>query len=426
MENIMMGSKKQLDFLNWEFGVFFHFGIRSFYPGHRDWDGVEMKADRFDPTELDCEQWIKVAKAAGATYAILTTKHHDGFALWPSQYTEYGVKASPWRNGQGDVIKEFTEACRKHGLKVGLYYSPAQWGDHAVPFKSANEYDDYFINQIGELLTDYGKIDYLWFDGCGSEGHEYDRERIVSEIYRMQPDILTFCDPEWMPGVRWIGNEDGYASLNNPLVVSSTDFSELAKEEQKLSHAVFLPSECDCKIRDTWFYDHNEDTLKSVDELFGMYEGSVYRGSNFLLNIGPDDRGLLPCADVERVLELGDRIRSVFSKPLDYTDIICNENIYSIRHKDADTPDWKIPKKERLSNCIVLSEDISNGQRITSFSVYGYLPHYKHKKILLFEGRTVGRKLLCRFNPLRASAFEIVINESQGQHKLLSASAYYI
>ena len=209
-------------------------------------------------------------------------------------------------------------------------------------------------------------------------------------------------------------------------MVSSTDFSELSREEQKLSAAVFLPSECDCKIRDTWFYDHNEDTLKSVNELFGMYEGSVYRGSNFLLNIGPDNRGLLPDADVKRVLELGKRIRDAFGNPLSYTDVTKNESTYYIRHNEADSNEWKIPKEERVSNCLVLSEDISKGQRINSFSIYGYLPHYKHKKVLLFEGKTVGRKLICRFNAIRASAFEVVINDFCGEHRLTDIKAYYI
>ena len=223
----MNGYEKQLEYLSWEYGMFFHFGIRPFFPGHVDWDGKDMPLEAFDPTELDCDQWIRVAKEAGATYAILTCKHHDGFALWPTKYSYYSVANTPWKNGKGDVVREFVDACRRHGLRVGLYYSPAQWGKYAVPFANAKDYDDYFINQIGELLTNYGKIDYLWFDGCGSEGHEYDRERIVSEIGRMQPEILTFCDPEWTPGVRWVGNEDGYASLANPLVVSATDYSYL-------------------------------------------------------------------------------------------------------------------------------------------------------------------------------------------------------
>lgn len=418
--------QKQLDFLNWEFGLFFHFGIRSFYPGHKDWDGIEMPAAGFNPTSLDCEQWISSAKQAGATYAILTCKHHDGFALWPSAYSRYSVANTPWKNGQGDVVREFTAACRKYGLKVGLYYSPAQWGSFAIPFSNAREYDDYFINQIGELLTNYGKIDYLWFDGCGSEGHEYDKARIVSEIYRMQPDILTFCDPEWTPGVRWVGNEDGYASLNNPLVVSSTDFSELAVEEETLSHAVFLPSECDCKIRHTWFYDLNEDTLKSVDELFGMYEMSVGHGSNFLLNIGPDARGLLPEADVARLLELGDRIRASFGTPLAFDPPTREGNTYTMVHSEINAPDWFIPKHERLANCLMLREDLSNGQSIKSFRIYGYLPMYKKKRILLFEGRTVGHKVLCRFGAIRCSKFEVEITDHNGPFALSDIKAFFV
>ena len=421
----MIGSKKQLDFLDWEFGAFFHFGIRSFYPGRKDWDGIEMPAEGFMPTELDCEQWITTVKAAGATYAILTCKHHDGFAVWPSAYSKYSVANSPWRDGKGDVVKEFTDACRKHGLKVGLYYSPAQWGSHAIPFKNGREYDDYFINQLGELLTNYGKIDYLWFDGCGSEGHEYDRARIVSEIYRMQPEILTFCDPEWTPGVRWVGNEDGYASLNNPLVVSSTDFSELATEEQKLSQAAFLPSECDCKLRATWFYDLNEETIKSVDELFGMYEMSVGHGSNFLLNIGPDNRGLLPEADVKRVLELGERIRTAYTTPVRYTAPVKNGDVYTVEHMDL-AADWDIPREERLSNRLVICEDLTNGQSITSFRIYAYLPYYKHKKILVYEGRTVGHKAICPFGAIRASKFEVEITGCEGEHSLTDIRAYYV
>ena len=419
-------SKEQLDFLSWEFGVFFHFGIRSFYPGHKDWDGIEMPAEGFDPKELDCEQWVRIAKQAGATYAILTTKHHDGFALWQSDYSRYGVANTPWKDGKGDVVREFTDACRKHGLKVGLYYSPAQWGTHAIPFSNAKEYDDYFIAQIGELLGNYGKIDYLWFDGCGSEGHEYDKKRIVSEIKRLQPEILTFCDPEWMPGVRWVGNEDGYASLNNPLVVSSTDFSELATEEQKLSEASFLPSECDCKIRSTWFYDNNAETLKSVDELFGMYEMSVGHGSNFLLNVGPDDRGLLPDADAKRLLELGERIDQ-YKKHLPYGDIQREGDRYTILHPAAsDKALWVIPKEENLSNCVMIKEDISQGQSVTSFSIYAHLPHYQKKKLLVFEGKTIGHKVYCKFSPIRASGYTVEINGHDGDHSITEIKAYYV
>ena len=422
----MQGLKKQLDFLDWEFGVFFHFGIRSFFPGHKDWDGVEMPAEAFAPKELSCDQWILSAKQAGATYAIMTCKHHDGFALWPSKYSKYGVAQSSWKSGKGDVVREFTDACRRHEMKVGLYYSPAQWGDHAIPFSNAKEYDDYFINQLGELLTNYGKIDYLWFDGCGSEGHVFDRERIVSEIHRMQPEILCFCSPAWTPGVRWIGNEDGYASLDNPLVVSKTDYSELSTEEEKLEKAIFLPAECDCKIRDTWFYDHNEETLKSVDELFGMYEMSVGHGSNFLLNIGPDARGLLPDADVARLLALGERIRASYGSPINFSTPTQEGNTYTIVHNELGDADWKLPLESRLVNCVMLAEDLSNGASVKRFQIYGYLPRYTKKKILLFEGRTVGHKVFCRFGAIRCSKIEVVITGSEGEHCLEDVKAYFV
>ena len=423
----MKPTKQQLDFLDWEFGIFFHFGIRSFYPGHKDWDGLSMPAEGFLPTALDCEEWILVAKNAGATYAILTTKHHDGFALWPSKYTEYSVANTPWKDGRGDVVAEFVTACRKHGLRVGLYYSPAQWGEGAVSFKNAKEYDDYFINQIGEILTSYGKIDYLWFDGCGSEGHEYDKKRIVEEIYRMQPDILTFCDPEWTPGVRWVGNEDGYASLHNPLVVSKTDFSELATEEQLLSKASFLPAECDCKIRSTWFYDNNEDTLKSADELFGMYEMSVGHGSNFLLNIGPDNRGLLPEKDKKRLSELGERIRA-YQTPV--TELLpmerTGENEYSIAVPDGQKAMWKVTPAVGLANRIVLMEDLTDGQAVTSFRLYAYLPSYQKKKILIYEGRTIGHKLICPFGAIRGSKYVLEITGAVREPRLHDMKAYLV
>lgn len=417
---------KQLKFLDWEFGVFFHFGIRSFYPGHNDWDGIEMPAEGFKPDALDCEQWIKTAKEAGARYTILTTKHHDGFALWPSAYSKYSVAQTPWKNGKGDVVREYVAACRRYGMKVGLYYSPAQWGSTAVKFSEAKEYDDYFIHQITELLTNYGKIDYLWFDGCGSEGHEYDKKRIVDEIFRLQPDILTFCDPEWTPCVRWVGNEDGYAALDNPLVVSQTDFSQLSEKEERLSEAVFLPAECDCKIRATWFYDNNEYTLKSLDELYGMYEMSVGHGSNFLLNVGPDNHGLLPAADVTRLLSLGKRIRATYGNPLAFRPVEKEaENVFSITHPDMDDTTWGMLPTVGLTNRVVITEDLTDGQKIKSFRLYANLPCYKQKKLLVYEGRTVGHKTICAFAAIRSPKFTVEITDADGEAKIGDIKAYF-
>ncbi len=244
----------------------------------------------------------------------------------------------------------------------------------------------------------------------------------------MQPEILTFCDPEWTAGVRWVGNEDGYASLDNPLIVSKTAFSQLAAEEEKLSSEKFLPAECDCKLRFTWFYDLNEESIKSVDELFGMYEMSVGHGSNFLLNIGPDNRGLLPEKDVERVLELGERIKVAYGSPLPYHDITKDGDVYYMLHKERDTcPDWwTVPKASRLSNTLVIEEDLTHGQSVESFSVYGYLPQDCHAKILLFEGKTIGHKVICKFGAIRCSKYELVINRSNGEHAIKAMKAYFV
>ena len=346
--------------------------------------------------------------------------------MWPSEYTQYSVANSPWKDGKGDVVREFTDACRKHGIKVGLYYSPAQWVSYAIPFSCAKEYDDYFINQLGELLTNYGKIDYLWFDGCGSENHTYDHARIVSEIYRMQPDILTFCDPEWTPGVRWVGNEDGYASLYNPLVVSSTDFSELATKEQTLSNAAFLPAECDCRLRYTWFYDNNEDTIKSLDELFGMYQSTVGRGSNFLLNIGPDMRGLLPDADIARLLELGDRIRESYGNCLLFEPIEKNGDEHIIVNSHSLKKGWRKPLHERICNCLSIKEDIANGQSITSFRIWAVPPIYTKKRLLMYEGRTVGHKVYCHFPSIRAERFIVEVTGHNGDYRLTDIKAHFV
>ena len=165
-------TQRQLEYQDWEFGLFLHFGIRTFYEGHRDWDGQAMSPEQFSPSAFDCKQWVETAKKAGARYMVLTAKHHDGFANWPSKYTDSSVASSPWREGKGDVIREFSEACHRYDMKMGLYYSPA---DASAPhYSDEKAYDDYFINQVGELLTGYGEVDILWFDGCGSEKHTYD------------------------------------------------------------------------------------------------------------------------------------------------------------------------------------------------------------------------------------------------------------
>ena len=417
-------SAGQLAFLDWEFGVFFHFGIRSFFLGHKDWDNRPMPAEAFNPEKLDCEQWIRTIKDAGATYAILVCKHHDGFANWPSKYTDYSVASTPWKGGKGDVVREYVDACRKYGLKVGLYYSPAQWGGK-ISFKEDREYDDYFINQISELLTGYGKIDYLWFDGCGSEGHQYDTDRIVKAIRGMQPEILIFS--MWDPDTRWVGNEDGYAPMPNFNTTADVDFSMLATEKEKLAHAKFLPSECDFKMRSTWFdCELNEDTIKEADELMGIYEMSVGRGANFLINIGPDRHGLLPEKDAQRLAEFGNMLKARYGQALPFGDVEKTaDNEWSIAMDGFSTERGEGEKANALVNRVVIREDMTDGEGIEEFRLYAHMPAYRSKRVCLYKGDTVGHKAICVIPTMRTGKITLEVTKANGDVKIRDIKAYY-
>lgn len=409
MRNI---KKEQLEFMDWEFGFFFHFGIRTYYEGHKDWDMQEMAADAFNPEQLDCEQWMRTAKSAGAKYAILVCKHHDGFALWPSEYTDYSVANTPWKNGKGDVVREYVDACRKYGIKVGLYYSPAQFGSDEMDGK---EYDDYFINQISELLGNYGKIDYLWFDGCGSEEHKYDTVRIVNEIRRLQPGILIFN--MWDPDTRWVGNESGIAPLSNNNIVKYLDFSVQTDKKDELEEERFLPVECDCRIRKVnWFYSENDlRTLKSVDELMGLYYSSIGRGANLLLNISPDRRGLLPKEDTARVIEFGNKVKETFKNSIaSMEQTTKEENVYTV----------SLPE-ETLVNTVVIEEGLSEGDKIEEFEIKIDLSPYGGY-FLVYAGTTVGHKRICQFPTVRTKELKIIIKKERESHVLRNINVYYV
>lgn len=398
-------KKEQLDFLDWELGVFFHFGIRTFNEGHKDWDMKPMELSSFNPTELDCDDWIKTVSNAGAKYAVLVCKHHDGFANWPSAYTEYSVKNTPWKNGSGDVVREYVNACRKYNIKVGLYYSPAQFGSAQM---NGKEYDDYFVNQIRELLLNYGKIDYLWFDGCGSEGHQYDTDRIVTEIRKCQPEILIFN--MWDPDTRWIGNESGIAPLSNKLVVSSLDFSIQTEEKDMLEERRFLPGECDCRMRlDNWFYSENDShTVKNPDELMGLYYYSVGRGSNLLINIAPDRRGKLPDKDRKALLEFGKKIKQNFS---DFVRCTVTKEVGKII----------LETEAQLINHAVLSEEIVFNSEIETFEIKAY-PYPYGAPITVYLGKTIGHKAICQFPAIYTNKIEITFDKD----KAISAEIKYI
>lgn len=417
MTEALRPSEKQLRFMDWEFGAFFHFGIRSFFPGHTDWDSRPMPAEAFNPDQLDCGQWLRTVKEAGAAYAILVCKHHDGFANWPTKFSGYGVASAPWKDGKGDVVREFVDACREYGLKVGLYYSPAQWGGE-TSFGDAKNYDDYFIGQITELLTDYGKIDYLWFDGCGSEKHEFDKPRIIKAIRSLQPDILIFN--MWDPDTRWIGNEDGYAPMNNPSVRADLDFSVLTTEKEALERARFLPAECDCMLRDTWFdCADNEGSIKTAEELMGMYEMSVGRGANFLLNMGPNCHGLLNEKDRLRVLEFGALLKKRYGSPLKaYGDAVQeSENKWTLSLRPGEA--------KPLVNRAVIREDVSAGERVRAFRVYAQVPGYSGESFCVYQGETIGHKAICLFPAIRTGRLTVEITQADGTAKLRDIRAYF-
>ena len=389
-------KKEQLEFLNWELGVFFHFGIRTFNEGHKDWDMKPMELSSFNPTELDCEEWISTISEAGAKYAVLVCKHHDGFACWPSAYTDYSVKNTPWKNGKGDVVREYVDACRKYGIKVGLYYSPAQFGSSGM---NGREYDDYFINQIRELLLGYGRIDYLWFDGCGSENHKYDTDRIIKEIRKCQPEILIFN--MWDPDTRWVGNEAGLAHSPNKITVGALDFSINKDIQDLLDTPRFLPVECDCRMRLTnWFFsDSDVHTVKSLDELMGLYYYSIGRGANLLINIGPDRRGRLPEEDKKALLSFGKKIKECFS------DFIPCKKVMEERKITVET-------ELQLVNHVILSEEITGESEIEAFEIKVYpFPH--GVPVTVYRGTTVGHKAICVFPTVKTGKLEITFDKNK-------------
>jgi|APSaa5957512622_1039677.scaffolds.fasta_scaffold01233_6 alpha-L-fucosidase len=394
-------TARQLEYQDWEFGIFLHFGIRTFYEGHRDWDGKPMSPDAFNPTSLDCDQWVESAKQAGAKYMVLTAKHHDGFANWPSKYTDFSVASSPWKDGKGDVVREFTDACRRHGIKPGLYYSPADWASPV--YEDEEAYDNYFIDQISELLVGYGEIDVLWFDGCGSSGHTYDWPRITREIRRMQPNILIFSMGD--PDFRWVGNELGIAPVPCWNTVEEVSVAVDTAEREKVGEKrpIWLPAECDCRMRfRNWFYsDADVDTVKSLDELMGLYSYSVGRGCNLLLNIGPDRRGLLPDPDTRRLLEFGDEVARRFNSP-----------VASLPDATREGNSWTFGfDPPQLLDHAVLQEDLTAGEHVRAFSVQ-INPNHEKRWIPVWQGQNVGSKAICHFPLVAVRNLQVTFDDA--------------
>ncbi|MEN6400871.1 MAG: alpha-L-fucosidase, partial [Armatimonadia bacterium] len=318
---------------------------------------------------------------------------------------KFSVASSGWQHGQGDVVRDFVAACRKHDMHPGLYYSPAEAGD---AFKQdAKAYDDYFINQISEILVPYGPIDVLWFDGCGSADHQYDWARITDEIRRMQPEVQIFSmgtDPNF----RWVGNESGIAPVPSWNTVRYDVFDKVDGN----TPVKWLPAECDCRMRQqNWFYsDQDEDTVKSLEQLRGLYYYSVGRGCNLLINIGPDRRGLLPDKDRTRLLEFGEEVRRRFGKPLaGLGDFKQSESVWTYA-----------PEKPVLMDHVVVQEDLTTGERVRKFEVEAYVGGGPADWVKLWDGYSIGHKAICRFPLLQVYQVRLKVTEADGEVRLRS------
>lgn len=437
----------QLKWQRRELAMFLHFGPNT-YTG-REWgDGTEDPAV-FDPTDLDARQWARIARETGFGLMILTAKHHDGFCLWPSKQTDHSVEKSPWRDGKGDLVREFITAARNEELDVGLYLSP--WDQNAPSYGDSPKYNDFYIAQLEELLGNYGPIAEVWFDGACGEGpngkkQEYDWERFWETVRRRQPEAVMFSDAG--PDVRWVGNERGVAgdpswSRINPHVVAYPGQSgeEIIKHLQhgERDGTVWRPPETDVSIRPGWFWRESENQkVRSAENLVELYFSSVGRNSLLLLNVPPDSRGLLHENDVEALRGFRKRLDQIFETNLAEGALATADNVRGRQELPEEKKLWhrydagraidgefftywatddeitaatlELDLREpRTFNVISIGEMISLGQRVCRFRVeYDDDGTWRP----LVEGETIGYKRLARIPAVKAQRVRLVIAES--------------
>lgn len=369
--DLLAPTPEQLAWQQAGLGVFFHIGVNTF--AGKEWSDGTIPAADFAPTDLDANEWVRMARDLGAAYVVLTAKHHDGFCLWPTATTDYSVASSPWRDGQGDVVAEVAAACRRHGLGLGLYLSP--WDRNAECYEDPAAYDEFYLAQLRELCTRYGDLVELWFDGAGSAGREYDWAAIGEVIAELQPGAMVFnMGPAT---IRWVGNEDGLAADPCEYVTASTALNNYDDDLIGLGHQQYLPPECDVSLRRGWFWQPG-DAPKSLEHLLAIHDRSIGLGANLLLNVPPDRRGRIDPADLARVRELGEALRARFGAGHDATIALA-----------AGVVEARLPSAARFDH-VELREDVSNGQRVRAHRVL------TADGTVLAEGGTVGVRRIHR------------------------------
>lgn len=429
----LIPTEQQLNWQQGELTAFLHFGMNTFTG--REWgDGTE-NPEWFNPTNLDCEQWVLALKDGGFKYAILTAKHHDGFCLWQTKTTEHSVKNSPWRDGKGDLVKEFSEACKKHGLKFGVYLSP--WDRNAECYGDSPAYNKLFVEQLTELLTNYGEVYEVWFDGACAEGPNgkrqvYDWQAYLETIHKLQPNAVSAIMGD---DVRWVGNEGGLgrdtewsatvytpdshpnAAQNGELGINAMS-KDLGSRElvAKARMMYWYPSEVDVSIRPGWFYHPEEDEkVRSVANLVDIYYQSVGCNSVLLLNIPPDKRGLLHEVDVKNLKEFGEYIEKSFADNA----VVNGDKLW--RAAEGKSNIYKV-KRGAVVNTLLLQEEIAKGQRVERFLVEGYINgSWKY----LTEGTTIGYKRLLRFSDCTPEKIRLTILGTRNAANIANVGLYY-
>ncbi len=427
-------TESQYEWQQLELTAFIHFGINTFTG--REWgDGTE-DPNLFNPTDFDAEQWVESLKDAGFKMIVLTAKHHDGFCLWPTKTTNHSVASSSWLNGKGDVVKAVREACEKHDMKFGVYLSP--WDRNAKSYGDSPAYNRMFVQQLTELLTNYGEIHEVWFDGANGEGpngkvQEYDWTRFYHVIDSLQPMAVKAIMGN---DVRWVGNESGLGRETewsvtplqpdiNKVVIAENDRLNISPTSKDLGSNELIeeaktiywyPSEVDVSIRPGWFYHQEQDSqVKTLAQLVDIYFQSVGMNSVLLLNIPPDKRGRIHEIDVDHLKQFGKYINSTFSNEK------LTDGDVEWKARSGASREFNVDEGETI-NTVLLQEDILKGQRVEEFVVEGLV---NGEWVELTKGTTIGYKRLLRFNDTKASKIRVTINETRDIANIKKTGAYY-